>query len=115
MSNSELNTALSDLNKQVGELQEVFNVYKKLIANVSQNIHDSLSVLLDKIQSLVEMAYIRDANPESLEKISTAILEEINNMILLKTKLRYLAGIEMKNTAKDLGMNFKAHEKKEVK
>lgn len=101
MLNSELNTALSELNKQVEKLQEVFNAYKRLTAHVSQNMHESLSVLLDNIQSLVEMAYLKDTGPASLEKISTAILEEVNKLIVLKTKLCSLSGIE-KNTTKDL-------------
>ncbi len=115
MSKSELNTALLELNKHVEELQEVFNAYKRLIAHVSQNMHESLGVLLDKIQSLVEMAYMRDVNPESLEKISTAILEEINTLIALKTKMYSLSGIEVKNAIKVFDMNFKGRETREVK
>jgi len=99
---SELNTTIAELNKKIEELQEVFNVYKRLIAHVSQDMYESLSVLLDNIQSLVEMAYLKDADPASLEKISTAILEEINKLIALKTKLCSLSGIEMKNATKDL-------------
>ncbi|MEP9410686.1 MAG: hypothetical protein HRF42_04670 [Candidatus Brocadia sp.] len=115
MSKSELNTALSELNKRVEELQEVFNVYKKLIASISQDMHNALSILLDKIQSLVEMAYTKNSNPEPLEKIATAILEEINRLIVLKTKLYSLSGMEMKDAPKDLDTDFNAHGKKEVK
>lgn len=98
----ELNTTVAELNKKVEELQEVFNVYKRLLADVSQNMYESLSILLDNIQSLVEMVYLKDSNPGSLEKISTTILDEINKLIALKTKLCSFSGIEMKNAKKDL-------------
>lgn len=99
---TELNTTVAELNKKVEELQEVFNVYKRLLADVSQNMYGSLSILLDNIQSLIEMVYLKDSNPGSLEKISTAILDEINKLIALKTKLCSLSGIEMKTVTKDL-------------
>ncbi len=99
---TELNTTIAELHKQVGALQEVFHTYKRLIAHVSQALHGSLSILLDNIQSLVEMAYLKDADPSSLEKISTVILEEINKLIALKSKLCSLSGIEIQNSKRDL-------------
>jgi signal transduction histidine kinase len=99
---SELNTTIAELNKDVEGLKEVFYAYKRLIAHVSQDMHESLNVLLDNIQSLVEMAYLKGGNPASLEKISVAILEEINKLIALKAKLCSLSGIEMKNATQNL-------------
>lgn len=99
---TELNTTITELNKHVEALQEVFHTYKRLLAHISHDLHGSLSLLLDSIQSLVEMAYLKDADPASLEKISTVILEEINKLIALKSKLCSLSGIEIQNSKGNL-------------
>ncbi len=92
---TELNGALAELNKRLEELQSVFYGYKTLTARVSQGMHESLGVFLDKVQSIVEMAYHNNSDFQLLEKISAEILGEINKLILLKGELWSLSGMDI--------------------
>ncbi len=60
-------------------------------------MHESIGIFLDKIQAVVEMAYSKNSNFTSLEKVSHEILNEINKLILLKGELHTLASIEIKD------------------
>ena len=60
-------------------------------------MHESIGIFLDKIQAVVEMAYSKNSNFASLEKISNEILNEINKLILLKGELHSLSSIEIKD------------------
>lgn len=91
----ELNGALAELNKRLEELHAVFYGYKTLTARVSQGMHESLGIFLDKIQSVIEMAYHNNSDFQLLEKISAEILGEINKLILLKGELWSLSGMDI--------------------
>ncbi len=91
MKTTELKEAVSELSKSMDELQMIFNSYRKLIANASKNMHRSLEALLDKFQSIVEMAYLKNCHPSSFKKISNSILEEINKLVALKEELRVIS------------------------
>ncbi len=98
MSNTtELDRALAELNKKLEELQGAFSGYKTLTARVSQGMHESIGIFLDKTQAVIEMAYSKNSNFTSLEKISNEILNEINKLILLKGELHSLSSIEIKD------------------
>ncbi len=92
---TELNRALAELNKKLEELQSVFYGYKTLTARISQGMHESLGIFLDKVQSVVEMAYHNNADFQLLEKISAEILGEIHKLILLKGELWSLSGMDI--------------------
>ena len=88
MSNTtELNMAVAELNKKLEELQVVFNGYSAFVAGASKSMHESIGIFLDKTQEVVEMAYRKDSNFKSLEKVVHEILNEINKLILLKGEL----------------------------
>lgn len=91
---TELKEAVSELSKSMNELQMVFDSYRKLIAHASQNMHKSLDALLNKFQSIVEMAYLKNYHPSSFEEISHDILEEINKLVALKEELRVISDID---------------------
>ncbi|HHT9107923.1 MAG TPA: hypothetical protein ACFYEF_05690 [Candidatus Wunengus sp. YC63] len=96
MSNTtELDRAVAELNKKLEELQGVFNGYRAFVASASKSMHESIGIFLDKIQAVVEMAYTKNSNFTSLEKISNEILNEINKLILLKGELHSLSSIEI--------------------
>ena len=98
MSNTtELNMALEELNKKLEELQVVFNGYRAFVARASKSMHESIGIFLDKTQEVVEMAYRKDSNFKSLEKVVHEILNEINKLILLKGELHTLSSIETKD------------------
>ena len=98
MSNTtELDRALAELNKKLEELQVVFNGYRAFVARASKSMHESIGIFLDKTQEVVEMAYRKDSNFKSLEKVVHEILNEINKLILLKGELHTLSSIETKD------------------
>ncbi len=98
MSNTtELERVLAELNKKLEELQGVLRGYKAFVARASKSMHESIGIFLDKIQAVVEMAYTKNPNFTSLEKISNEILNEINKLILLKGELHSLSSIEIKD------------------
>lgn len=98
MSNTtELDWAVAELNKKLEELQGTFNGYRAFVASASKSMHESIGIFLDKIQAVVEMAYSKNSNFTSLEKISNEILNEINKLILLKGELHSISSIEIKD------------------
>lgn len=98
MSNTtELDWAVAELNKKLEELQGAFNGYRAFVASASKSMHESIGIFLDKIQAVVEMAYSKNSNFTSLEKISNEILNEINKLILLKGELHSISSIEIKD------------------
>jgi len=99
---AELHTNLVELNKNIEKLQERFTSYKRLIADVSGNIHEALGMILDKTQTMVKLVYLKDCPPEFLEKTLTDIVEEVNKLLSLKTVLRSLSGAKMKEVVHDL-------------
>lgn len=95
MSNTrDINLTLAELNKKREELQAVLNGYKASTARISKSMHDLLAIFLDKIQTVVEMAYRKNSNFQTLEKISNEILAEITKLILLKGELWNLSHME---------------------
>ena len=99
---TELHTNLIELNKNVEKLQERFTKYERLIADVSGNMDEALGMTLDKIQTMVKVVYLKDCQPESLEKTLTDIMEEVNNLLSLKTVLRSLSGANIKEVVHDI-------------
>ncbi len=98
MSNTtELDRALAELNKKLEELQVVLTGYRAFVARASKSMHESIGIFLDKTQAVIEMAYSKNSNFKSLEKISNEILNEINKLILLKGELHSLSSIEIKD------------------
>ena len=96
MSNTtELDKALAELNKKLEELQVVLTGYRAFVARASKSMHESIGIFLDKTQSVIEMAYSKNSNFTSLEKISHEILNEINKLILLKGELQSLSGMDI--------------------
>lgn len=98
MSNTtELNMAVAELNKKLEELQGVLRGYKAFVARASKSMHESIGIFLDKTQEVVEIAYRKNSNFKSLEKVSNEILNEINKLILLKGELHSLSSIDTKD------------------
>jgi len=98
MSNTtELDRALAELNKKLEELQVILTGYRAFVARASKSMHESIDIFLDKTQAVIEMAYSKNSNFKSLEKISNEILNEINKLILLKGELHSLSSIEIKD------------------
>ena len=98
MSNTtELDRALAELNKKFEELQVVLTGYRAFVARASKSMHESIGIFLDKTQEVVEIAYRKNSNFKSLEKVSNEILNEINKLILLKGELHTLSSIETKD------------------
>ena len=98
MSNTtELNIAIAELNKKLEGLQVVLRGYRAFVARASKSVHESIGIFLDKTQEVVEMAYTKNSNFKSLEKISNEILNEINKLILLKGELHTLSSIDTKD------------------
>ena len=98
MSNTtELDMAVAELNKKLEELQEVLRGYKAFVARASKSMHESIGIFLDKTQEVVEIAYRKNSNFKSLEKVSNEILNEINKLILLKGELHTLSSIDTKD------------------
>lgn len=99
---AELHTSLLELNKNVEKLQERFTRHQRLIADVSGNMYETLGMVLDKIQTMVKVVYLKDCQPDFLEKTLTDIMEEVNKLLSLKTVLRSLSGANMKGGVRDL-------------
>jgi len=99
---TELHTNLIELNKNVEKFQESFASYKRLIADVSGNMYESLGIILDKIQTMVKVVYLKYCPPEVLEKTLTDIMDEVNKLLSLKTVLRSLSGANMKEVVHEL-------------
>ena len=98
MSNTmELDRAVAELNKKLEELQVVLRGYRAFVARASKSMHESIGIFLDRTQEVVEMAYRKDSNFKSLEKVSHEILDEVNKLILLKGELHTLSSIDTKD------------------
>jgi len=115
---TELEGAVAELNKKLEELGVALRGYKGFVSKASKSMDESIGIFLDKTQTVIEMAYRKNANPESLEKISNEILTEINKLLLLKGELHKLSNIEneddssfprlSKEGAKDQGSSMPA-------
>lgn len=89
----EFKEALLKLNKNLDELQRKYNNYRGLIAHLSQNMNESLKVLSDKIQSIIEMTYLKNYRLGAFEKISSDVIDEINKLNMGNTELWRLSGM----------------------
>ena len=85
------------IEQKLEELQEFLTVTGHLSPGLRKSMHESIGIFLDKTQAVVEMAYRKNSNFKSLEKISNEILNEINKLILLKGELHSLSSIETKD------------------
>ncbi|MDN3513694.1 MAG: hypothetical protein NG747_04775 [Candidatus Brocadia sp.] len=99
---AELHTRLLELNKNIKKFQASFANYKRLIADVSGNMNEALGIMLDKIQTMVKVVYLKDCQPEFLEKTLTDIVSEMNRLVSLKIVLLSLSGEKDKEVVYDL-------------
>jgi len=86
-----LHIMLIDLNKKVAGFQDIFKGYMGAIAQISQNIQESLDVLLRNAQFISGMSYQKDFSRESLEQVSGDMLKEMTKLALLKEELQALS------------------------
>jgi len=87
-----LHNALINLQKKIEGFQDGSKSHQEAIAQVSQDIHESLDVLLKKAQCISAMAYRDDFRNKSLEKVSIDMVKEITKLTLLNEELQALSG-----------------------